>query len=430
MVQSQRDSDRPPPWQAGSLFRRRAVKYWVDQWRVWRTVVDWIVLLYLFVPALLIGGGVFIGWLQHPPEWLMHIPLALGQGAAILILVLFSRLRTFTEEADVLFLLQRKKWMRKLRIYGFLYSACLTFMLSLLIVGMLLPLFVAAHGQAWGNVLLFVLHLWLWALIAAVWMNLVAGRHRGWRRNVRQSGATLTLAFTFMAPYALSGGYWALAAVSLAIGGAALLLLVRMKLQAVDTFESDVRLEREAALASTALLLSQSDVVIKPRPKHNRPLLFRRSQRLFRSRDVSAVLAGNAMKGLLRQFAFGRGLLQFLGLGLAAVTLIDPVVIKMLVVAGQPVIVGLYLNSCWESFLHDPFVARLGWGEKVQHAAGERLRLWLSLPSALLIGALAGVQSFGALGALVGVAAALYVWGLCRVMTELLQLRIKKNRSA
>ncbi len=45
------------------LFKRRLLEEWRFQYRVWRTVLDWTVILYLGIPAL-----VFL-WIQYRSGW-------------------------------------------------------------------------------------------------------------------------------------------------------------------------------------------------------------------------------------------------------------------------------------------------------------------------------------------------------------------------
>ena len=105
----------------GALFWRRVTAHWKNQRDNLATVVDWIVMLYIIVPGLLLGGGLYRElWTSPLPGWAQFFPRRRWQAFCSLCSQAESLL--FLEEADVLFLRQRRGWMKGLMIRGMAYS--------------------------------------------------------------------------------------------------------------------------------------------------------------------------------------------------------------------------------------------------------------------------------------------------------------------
>lgn len=99
------------------LFFRRVGSDWRYQYGVWKTAVDWTVALYIVIPAVLIGlNGYALLW-KNQYGWMEGVPFSW----LLISLYLFAwsgRIRTFMEEGDQLFLLQRKGWVRRIIALG------------------------------------------------------------------------------------------------------------------------------------------------------------------------------------------------------------------------------------------------------------------------------------------------------------------------
>lgn len=99
------------------LFFRRAGSDWKYQYGVWKTAVDWTVALYIVIPAVLIGlNGYALLW-KNQYGWMEGLSFSW----LLIALYLFTwsgRIRTFMEEGDQLFLLQRKGWVRRIIALG------------------------------------------------------------------------------------------------------------------------------------------------------------------------------------------------------------------------------------------------------------------------------------------------------------------------
>lgn len=58
-----------------AIFRRRLVSHWSYQRSNIGAVVDWVIMLYILIPGLLLGIGLYRDFLTRPlPAWIELIP--------------------------------------------------------------------------------------------------------------------------------------------------------------------------------------------------------------------------------------------------------------------------------------------------------------------------------------------------------------------
>ncbi|WP_274652926.1 ABC transporter permease [Paenibacillus humicola] len=406
-------------WTVNGLFRRRLARFWTEQWRVWRTALDWTVWLYLIIPGLWIGAAMYAWQWHHPAEWITHVPLITIERAPF-VLVFAGRLRTFAEEADVLFLLQRREWTRGLYLRGMLYTAAALAFVTALAYGLLLPYLSALHQVPPGRVALMALFTAELAFLAAVQRSLVEARYRGFRRYAAKYGCGIALAVLFAAAVVPSGLPELLPGAA-AAGLAAALWIGRAKLRARYTFESDVQAEHRARLASTELLL-RNVIERRPRIPLGKPAVLRRSKRLFKRFDGGTMLAEAALKTFVRRYALLRIWLQYTAVAAIAVAL-TPFALKLALIVVLPVLLSLWAQSHWRSFAGEPFIAQFSWTDEDRKRSAELTRLWMIAPGVLLLAVIAGLQRYGVWGLPLAVPSLAVWYGINKIMSDILLLR-------
>ncbi|MBW7461879.1 ABC transporter permease, partial [Paenibacillus sepulcri] len=144
------------------------------------------------------------------------------------IAVLVGRLRTFAEDADVLFLLQRKEWGRSLTLRGMGYTAVILSILTVLIYAFLLPFLITLHGLTMSSVVSLAVFTLIWSMIGAIWRNLIEGRYRGWRKWLWKLLSTIILGATYVIPVIIFGADWLQLLLPIALGAVFLLALMRL----------------------------------------------------------------------------------------------------------------------------------------------------------------------------------------------------------
>src|SRR5665648_842969 len=103
------------------LLLLRIVSDWKYQYQVFRTAVDWIVAIYIVIPFSYIFIDFYLSVWREVPGWLFSIPLNALIGL-IVVFIWSGTVRIFLEDADQLFLLQRKEWISRIIKYSLGYS--------------------------------------------------------------------------------------------------------------------------------------------------------------------------------------------------------------------------------------------------------------------------------------------------------------------
>lgn len=91
------------------LFFLRLKKEWRYQYDVWKTAVDWVVWLYILIPALgVLGHQYYLVW-NGTAEWVSQFPLTFFW-IPLFFLSRFATVRLFLREGDLLFVRQDFSW--------------------------------------------------------------------------------------------------------------------------------------------------------------------------------------------------------------------------------------------------------------------------------------------------------------------------------
>ncbi|WP_158606968.1 ABC transporter permease [Paenibacillus ginsengarvi] len=399
---------------ANRLFGRRLNSEWRFQYRVWKMAVDWTVALYIVIPAILVAGYQYVSWWRDMPAWGAAIP------SVVWLTVLYaasglSSLRLFMEEADQLFLIQNKAWMDKLKRLGIAYSLVVRVLLAALVTGVIAPFLVKVHGFG-------ALHLVLLALLAAAagafrllaerLLALKLPRIAGWMAN---SAAYGLLGVLFVFAGGLAGGGLPAAVLTVAlIGSTAALARVRVHLS--GTFYRDAAYESAQRMKYAALLMGQ--VVPKPSRllKRTKPLVFRNSRHLFRTRSPDRVLAEAIVKSFFRS---GTQLKQYAQLTAACSfgLLLMPVAVKWVFLIGVSLLLAYWVKLYGKEVLASSFMKMFGWRDEDRRQAIRKATPWMFVPVYIPAGLALGWTAYGLWAGLLLIPAG---WLIGYVMGELL----------
>jgi len=375
------------------------------------------------VPGLWIFGGMWLEMLREPPGWLQMLPPELAL-AIFLILMFTGRLRTFLEEADVLVLLQRRSWIRTLKLGGAVYTLAVQAVTTALLFTVLLPWLRLHDAYEAGDLAMWAVFTLACRSLAAVAGRLVAARFQGWRRRALRMSLSCALIAFYAAPVLLGGGNGTLAACSTAAfagwaAGAAGAARLR------GGHETDLAAEQRARTASADLLLA-AIIEKKPMPKWKRPAVFRRSGRILRASDPGAMLAEMRIKSFLRQ---SRQLNQgFRIIAIPSVALLAvPGWLSLILAAILMALVASWLQREWREWMDEPFIAQFRWEEAAVRRGASLSRFWLALPAALCFAGTAGWRFAGWTGLLAAVPPGACLWALINLMMN--DLPAMKRRS-
>src|SRR5699024_7331930 len=129
---------------SGRLFFQRMRQNWIYQYNVFKTIADWIIMLYIIVPFIIAVLVIYRSWWIELPSWLELIPFPL-----IFILLFFftwgGHFRTFIRDADRIFLMKNRPLYMRLKqitiLFSFVAPILQTTMIGLLIAPFWLKLY-------------------------------------------------------------------------------------------------------------------------------------------------------------------------------------------------------------------------------------------------------------------------------------------------
>ncbi|WP_459954505.1 ABC transporter permease [Paenibacillus pini] len=344
----------------------------VDDWRVW---------LYILIPAAMIGGRFYYSWWHEVPEWSLALPFVVFSSLIALLIWASGSIITLLHEGDVLFMLQRKRWIQGILLGGSLYSMFTLIIKVCLYIVIILPFLVQRFEMDTQSVLCFLLFSITFAWVVSWLKHLVRIRSKGWRRYL-WSIPFIWLPITI---YVRLSSIWYKDSVILVESAmimallSGILLLIRLRMK--GTLISDIQEDLVQRTVLTNLVLSQ--VMDKPRSTRSKPILMRRSQSIFRSRKPMKRLADAAIKSLLRQTNQVLLYLQFMMI--CVVTLIAvPSTIQWAVLLAMTALLTYSLFLHWLRFIDNEFVSMLPWSDDETPHAGVYTVRALLLPFAFI----------------------------------------------
>ncbi|RED63914.1 ABC transporter permease [Cohnella lupini] len=413
------------------LFVERMTAYWVAIWKCWRTVLDWAVWLYIFIPGLLIFGGMYRDLVRNPPAWLFDIPVALLL-TSLAVVQLTGKYRTFAESGDGLFLHRNARWNRGLSASGFLYGIIVRAVVATVVAAVISPVLIRIFEFPGIYVTILAL---LSAILGLNWIVLrdqVERRWKGWRRTLISLLIRPVFVVVFVWVATLGEQHREFVYAALVFASATALWQMRLRIRKKGTLMHEIAVENAAYIANVGWILSDS-LDKKPLPKLRRPVLFKQSRPLIKHRDDVHRLIDSWFKSVLRRFDLLKPFLYFAGAGAVAIIL-SPLPLAVIVWLVLPLLLLAMLQRQWKQWLSEPYIALFHWREELLDQASIKVKVWGGLPLitlwAIVLAVKAGIAhgSFAWL-AIVAIPAIGYYWlkFLSEVFASFSSLRGKKK---
>jgi ABC-2 type transport system permease protein len=381
------------------LFFRRIVSSWKYQVQVWRTAVDWIVALYIVIPFSYILIDFYLSLWRSVPGWLHAIPLN-ALVAIILVFAWSGTVRIFVEEADQLFLLQRKVWISRIIKYSLGYSIINNLVVTSLLLIVLAP-FLLLHygfsliGVVWLTVFVFVLKNCM-----GLAKQLVELRFKGWDKRIIRLVVFLITSVYVSQSVVLLLSRKGLFYLSMFILLMVLSLLLHKRVNLRGTFFEDVAREQTAKLRLAKYMLQNAGTYVKkPRFSRKRPLLFRNSNLLFKERNPVNGLVEMCLKSELRNDKDVDFYLKTVGECILAI-LVFPPDYGWLLWFVFSIMITNFVWIFWQEVIKDPFVCSLPWLPETKGVAVRKAIFLMALPGQLFLGVVVAVKTHSWLGAL------------------------------
>ncbi|MEH7226379.1 ABC transporter permease [Bacillus sp. JJ1566] len=371
------------------LFITRFRKEIAYQWGIFRSVVDWTIFLYIFVPIIAVGGYHYYTWWSEIPNWVNHIPLPF----ILSLLYLFcwqGRIRTFLEEADQLFLLQKrslilalKKWTRNLYVTG--YSVGILFLITILV-----PILIHHYNLTLNEILgLAIYFISLKALILG-WKQSLDGIASIWKKSFYT-----ILVFVIIWAFSITLVQWAFNTSVLFLWFTSLiqwlLFLVNSskRIRRLTTFSTDVDIEKQAKLTYVKSIFAFSEYVEKvPSQKKRSPFFYRNSKRIYKNRNRRRSLQEICIKVFFRNKSYLFQCLQITSITTAALLIIPPIWIKCIIFIGFIIVLRMWVKIIGNRIMSNHFIVNVRKDDIIRIQAEHYIVNFISLPVISIMGLL------------------------------------------
>ncbi|MBS4195082.1 ABC transporter permease [Lederbergia citri] len=332
------------------LLFKRISQNWKQQFAVVKRVVDWTVLVYLVIPAIVISFFVYRSWWVQIPDWMTLLPFP-----AIFILfflLLWSdHFLTYVREADQIFLRKKETLFLGMKRGGIIYSYAFQLLLAVTICSLIAPLWFIQFG----------LHMGQLVVLAAMWVSMkwlimgVKGRLnvelRGWRSLLRGIPLFIGAAIIWMWCYkAFINENFVLILALILINTIVSAWFIRRRFNSVHTFEQDLaieELEKNKYIEIIFGLSMDMEKMPKPVPVRKSPRLYSKSNRIFKNRTPKNGFIELFIKATTRNTEYIIGYFQIMGVTSAATVMLPPLWLKITMAIIGTVFLLTWLGSVW-----------------------------------------------------------------------------------
>jgi ABC-2 type transport system permease protein len=382
------------------LFLRRLFSEWKFQYSVWKTVINWQVVLYVIVPdaAICIYNYALL-WVK-PPGWFNTLPIR----TFLPFVALFAcagTIRIFLEAGDQLFLWQRKNWIKQIERFSLAYAAVNDLFATVLVFILLSPILVIAYKMSAERIAILITFTFLIKMNSGLVKQLISIRLDGWSRTALLMALFVSIQTIFLEGADILLSNHLACILSVTFLSITLFLLMRGRLHRQGTFFADIERESGERLRYASFLLKISGLDLrKPNTRRKRAVLFTNSAFLFRQRNAVNILAETCIKLFWRN---GRNLSWYVvlvalcGAILWSTKFLDGLFLWPFLAA----LIALWVKFFWNEVMASDFMMMFRWKTQARDQAARKSVFLLMLPGFLLVSFAFGYHSFTWLSALV-----------------------------
>jgi len=331
------------------IFITRLISGWKFQYKVIKTIADWTVMLYLIIPANIIFIMMYRSWWQETPSWIVFMPLSF-LFFLIFLLSWNGNIRTYVQEADKVFLVKNKRIFLGMKRWGYAYSLFVQFIHIGVAIFIFLPFLRNHYLLDWKQIILLLFY-----FISLKKTILLVKFHLG--KIERKFVKLIVSSLVFIIILGFCQWIFILwgkgAFLSIYIFGVIMLiasiLLSLMELNKISSIDHEIALSREEKMKSIDLIFSLSLEIEKPViSKRTKPLLYRRSKRIFKKRTQINGVAELFIKIFIRNFSYVGSYFQIISVTGAAMMIIPPLWIKTVIFSGFLIMMYSWLSLIWD----------------------------------------------------------------------------------
>lgn len=367
------------------LFLHRLMGEFQYQRNVIRTVLDWSILLYIAIPAIAVIPFFYADvWRNIRIYWDARIPVSI---VLVLILILsgYGNIRTYLLDADLLFLIQKRKVIHQLKRDSFLYSMFFLFLIECILMLAALPVLVTIYQYTVPQILS------LFLVVSAFKLTTMTIKKSVDHVVIRWLLRFITFSLSAMLLASASPLVW------IVFGGIAWGLMLWMNVRQfsqTNRWAKDLETEYEAHIRLIRWILRYTNEVPKPQTKSRRKpwFFFRKSGRIFKMRSEENGLLEFFLKSVFRNKARLSLYYKLIGITILAVLFL-PLWLKWTVYALFIWFINKWLGTLFRDMAVSDFFVLVPYRSESAEQAGLRFQKWLAIPPDILVGLITAVST-------------------------------------
>ncbi|QED49002.1 ABC transporter permease [Cytobacillus dafuensis] len=330
------------------IFMNRLIRAWKYQYGVIRSIADWTIILYLIIPSAAIFIMMYRTWWQETPAWIEYLPFSL----IFFTIYLFSwsgRIRTYVQEADKVFLIKKELIFIGMKKWGYAYSLFVQFFRIGVSILILLPFMRIHYLLDWQQIL--PLFFYFFSLNTTILLVKFYLRRIDIKFIKIAAGILLFIVFSWFSQLIYLLWEKDLFIFIYTCGAVLMAVSIHQSLRALKKMSSidhEIAMGLEDKMKNINLIFSLSYDIEKPIvSKRTKPLLFRRSKRIFKKRTKVNGHTELFIKIFIRSYSYIFGFFQIISVTTAAMIIIPPLWIKAIIFIGFLIMMHFWLSLIW-----------------------------------------------------------------------------------
>ncbi|MCH1625365.1 ABC transporter permease [Ferdinandcohnia quinoae] len=369
------------------LFIDRFKRECKFQWGVFRSIFDWTIIVYLLIPSFFIFSYNYFTWWNQLPGWFESIPIHFILGA-IYIACWQGIIRTYMEEADQLFLIQKhvlivelKTWTKNVYILGYAVSIVIIHLV-------LAPFLIYQYNLNWISIISMIFYFIGVKVLILTLKQYFDHMWSVWMKEILSNLTFILLgigSITFVNWSLHTSAYFLLALGIFMIFGFLRLSTIRIK--NIKTFSKDVIIDRREKLKYIKYIFMFSEFVEKEhKPSRREPFIFKKSKRIFKKRSPQHAIRELFIKGFLRNRTYIFQFLQMTGITISAIIILPAIWLKVIVLLGFSILFGVWVKVIYKRIISNHFLIMLKKDDDVRLETERIIVNHFSIPVICVVG--------------------------------------------
>lgn len=337
---------------SSELFIKRLLKSWLYQYKVFKSIADWTVMLYIIVPALTIFAFVYRSWWTDIPHWFENVPFFL-----LFFLLYFvswnGNIRTYVEDADKVFLIKKFPLFLGMKKWGYGYSLLYQAVITIGAITVLLPFLLNYYHFEWKQIstlLIYFITLKTGLMLVKYQLEKIETRFKKIACSV-----FLFIIMSWLSQiiyYLWKNGAWLPIFLTSALVMIVSIYLSLRAIKKLGSSDHEIDMEQKRKTGNIQLIFAMAPEIEKPVvSKRTKPLFFRHSRRLFKKRSQTNGFIELFTKVFLRNYSYVSGYLIMINVTTFAIVLLPPIWIKVTIFSGFLFMMYSWLSIIWDKIM-------------------------------------------------------------------------------